>query len=112
MAEDGVVEGKLATSNLESVRSDHTARDEADWRARDESVERATRGLIRLEGRRRRRTIARRLGQIIVVTALVGSGGYYAARYVPKATVQHYWQELKSKMPVMENQSPPRESNW
>ncbi len=79
----------------------------SDQHTRDEAVARATRGLIRFESRRRARTFVRRLFRLIILVAAIGGIGYYAADYFPAAQMQHYWQELKSKLPVFQNQPSP-----
>ena len=76
-----------------------------DQRGRDEAVERATRGLIRLEGRRRRRAVLRWMVQLALAGSLIGGAIYYSSDYIPTEQVQRYWQELKSKLPIIDEES-------
>lgn len=73
--------------------------------ARDEAVHRVTRGLVRIDARRRRRTIIRRLFLITLACAVLGGAGYYLSPYLPKYELHHFWEQVKSKLPIFSDES-------
>lgn len=77
-------------------------------RASDRIVERATQGLIRVEARRRWRTVLRRLGWTV---ALAVSGfllWYCLGDQLPRQWAIETWDELQQKLaPVIDGESSP-----
>jgi hypothetical protein len=67
-------------------------------RAADAIVKRATRGLMRLDSRRRTRAFLRRLCWILIVAGLVGGLGYLFADAMPTDLLSDYWDQLKDKV--------------
>ena len=70
----------------------------AQQRASDAVVDRATKGLIRLESRRRTRALLRRLVIFSIVGGLVGGIFYYFADLVPVHVLNEYWQQIQEKL--------------
>ena len=107
VAEDNktVANGSSPTDEVRSEngddRQDQAKPPKRDNGARDEVVERATRGLIRMEGRRRRRTILKRFVQLVIIGLAVFGAVHYGAEYLPVEQAQRYWQELKAKLPFI-----------
>lgn len=67
-------------------------------RAADAVVKRATRGLMRLDSRRRLRLVLRRVGWLLAIAAVVGGLGYLFADAMPTDLLSDYWDQLKDKV--------------
>ena len=70
----------------------------AQERATDAVVQRATKGLMRLNSRRMVRACLRRLLWLMVLAAAIGAVAYWLTDIVPAELVRQYWDELQEKL--------------
>ena len=71
-------------------------------RAADRVVQRATRGLIRVDSRRRMRCFLRRVLIVAIVGVVIAGLGYTFRDALPIDLLVDYWDQLKAKVaPVL-----------
>ena len=92
--------GQPSTGDLQSGSDEdhHQRASPAVERAADAVVKRATRGLMRLDSRRRIRAILRRLCWFLIVVGVVGGLGYLFADALPAQLLSDTWDQLIDKL--------------
>jgi hypothetical protein len=90
-----------------STEGDQEQASPAAERAADAVVQRATRGLMRVDSRRRARVVLRRLCWLLILAGVIGGLGYYFADAVAIDLLSEYWDQLKDKLrPALPTESP------
>lgn len=92
--------GPLRTDRNEAAAADDPGQrvSPARERAADQVVQRATRGLMRVDSRRKMRWLFRRLFFLLIMLGAIAGLYYCFADRIPMELLNEYWEQLRAKL--------------